>query len=80
MTESGGSGNTESSGETAGSSKGCLAGEPSGWTIRESAKCCTGYSFHALTAQEAYATYGGAPYAGDIIAAASALGVCVKNV
>ncbi len=64
---------------TAGGFAGCLAGEAAGWTVQGVAKCCVGYVFHALTAQEVYQTYGVAPYAGDIIAAASTIGVCLKN-
>ena len=37
------------------------------------------YSFRALTAQEAYETYGVAPYASDIMAATATLWVCLKN-
>lgn len=67
-------------GGTAGGFAGCLAGEATGWTLKGLAKCCAGYSFHALTAQEAYETYGVAPFASDIIAAAVTIGVCIKNV
>ena len=67
-------------GETAqGGSAGCLAGEATGWTVQGLARCCAGYAFHALTAQEAYETYGVAPYASDVIAAAATIGVCLKN-
>ena len=41
--------------------------------------CCVGFSFHALTAQEAYETYGVAPYASDVIAAAATIGFGLKN-
>lgn len=64
---------------TAGGFAGCLAGEATGWTVASLAKCCVGYSFHALTAQKAYETYGVAPYASDVIAAAATIGVCLKN-
>lgn len=38
-----------------------------------------GYSFHALTAQEVYETYGVAPYANSVIAAAATFGGCLKT-
>lgn len=61
--------------------QGCLAGEATGWTLQRLAKCCVGYAFHALTAQEAYETYGVAPYvsASDVVASAFTIGVCLKN-
>lgn len=65
-------------GGTAGGFAGRLAGEAAGWTLQGLAKCCVGYSFHALTAQEAYETCGVAPYASDVIAAAAAIGGCLK--
>lgn len=60
--------------------QGCLAGEATGWILQRLAKCCLGYTFHALTAQEAYETYGVAPYvsASDVVASAYTIGVCLK--
>lgn len=62
--------------------KGCLAGEATGWTLQRLARCCVGYTFEALTPQEAYEMYGVAPYvsASDVIASAFTIGVCLKNV
>ena len=59
----------------------CLAGEAAGWTFKKfaSKKCCQGYSFQALSAQEAYANYGVAPHAGDIVAGIVTIGVCLKS-
>jgi len=62
--------------------QGCLAGEATGWTLQRLAKCCVGYTFHALTPQEAYETYGVAPYtvsASDVVASAFTIGVCLKK-
>ena len=64
--------------DTAGGFAGCLAGEATGWTLKRLARCCAGYSFHALTAPEVYETYGVAPYASDVLAAAVTIGVCLK--
>ena len=59
----------------------CLAGEATGWTFQRfaSKKCCQGYSFQALSAQEAYGNYGVAPYAGDIVTGVVTIGVCLKS-
>lgn len=68
-----------SPGGTAGRSAGCSAGEAAGWMLRGVGRCCVEYSFRALTAQEAYETYGIAPYASDISAAAATWGVRLKD-
>ena len=80
--ESGGSGNTVNrlnSGRSPGGLKGCLAAETAGWTAEGMTRCRVGYSYGALTAQEAYETYGVAPYASAIIAAAAPLGVLLEE-
>lgn len=60
-------------------SGGCLAGEAAGWTLKHLGKCCAGYIFNALTPEEAYDTYGLAPYVGNADASASIIGVCLDN-
>jgi len=59
----------------------CLAGEAAGWVFQRfsSKMCCQGYSFQALSAQEAYVNHGVAPYAGDVIAGVVIIGVCLKS-
>jgi len=57
----------------------CLAGQAAGWTYESVAtkQCCSGYSFSALTASEAYINYG-IPI-GDIVAGVASIGMCLKN-
>lgn len=59
----------------------CLAGEETGWTFKEAAgeNCCKGYSFNAMSAQEAYMIYG-LPYVSDIISGIVTIGVCLKSI
>ena len=58
----------------------CLAGETSGWTFKRLAQkaCCSGYSFHALSPQEAYMIYG-FPLVSEIIAGLVTVGVCLPT-
>lgn len=58
----------------------CLGGEANGWTFKALAEtaCCSGYSFNALSAQEAYMIYG-IPYVSDIVAGIVTIGVCLPN-
>lgn len=58
----------------------CLAGEAAGWTFKglASKTCCSGYSFNALSAQEAFMIYG-FPYVSDIIAGIVTIGVCLPK-
>ena len=58
----------------------CLAGEASGWTFKTLAEkaCCSGYSFHALSPQEAFMIYG-FPYVSEIIAGLVTVGVCLPK-
>lgn len=58
----------------------CLAGEATGWTFKSLAEttCCLGYSFHALSAQEAFMIYG-FPYVSDIVAGIVTIGVCLPK-
>ena len=67
--------NRPDTGGTAGGFASCLAGEAAGWTVQGLARCCVGYSFHALTAHEVYETCGVAPYASSVIAAAAIRGL-----
>ena len=54
---------------------GCLFGDATGWTVQGLARLCIGYAFHALTAQEAYESYG---VTSNVIAAATTIGACLK--
>ena len=58
----------------------CLAGEAAAWTFKRLAEaaCCTGYSFNALSAQEAFMIYG-FPYVSDIITGLVTIGVCLPK-
>ena len=58
----------------------CFAGEKAGWTFEMSAAktCCPGYSFNALTPQEAYMLCS-LPYVSDIIAGIVTIGFCLKS-
>ena len=58
----------------------CLAGEAAGWTFKGLAghACCSGYSFNAMSAQEAFMIYG-FPYVNDIIAGIVTIGVCLPQ-
>lgn len=58
----------------------CLSGEAAGWTFKDLAEtaCCSGYSFNALSAQEAFMIYG-FPYVSDIIAGIVTIGVCLPK-
>ena len=58
----------------------CLAGEASGWTFERLAgkACCSGYSFNALRAQEAFMIYGH-PYVSDLIAGILTNGLCLPE-
>ena len=58
----------------------CLAGEASGWTFERLAgtACCSGYSFNALSAQEAFMIYG-LPYVSDLIAGIVTIGLCLPE-
>ena len=57
-----------------------LAGEASGWTFERLAgtACCLGYSFNALSAQEAFMIYG-LLYVSDLIAENVTIGVCLPQ-
>jgi len=59
----------------------CLAGEEAGWTFEKSAAetCCSGYSFNALTAQEAHMLFN-LPYVSDIITGLITIGICLKSI
>ena len=59
---------------------GCLAGQQAGWTFEDSAdeRCCPGYSFKALTAQEACTLYG-LPCVSKIVDGVVNVGMCVKS-
>ena len=53
----------------------CLAGEAVGWTKGSTGtSCCSGYSFNALSAREAFMIYV-FPYVSDIIAGLATNGV-----
>ena len=58
----------------------CLAGEAAGWTFKTLAgtACCSGYSFNALSAQEAFMV-SGFPYISNIIANLATNGVCLPK-
>ena len=59
----------------------CLRGEAAGWTlwVWRMAKCCSDTTFEALTAQEAYALFGVAPFASDIITNHVTIGICLQG-
>lgn len=59
----------------------CLAGEAAGWTFKRlaGAACCSGYSFNALSAQEAFMIYG-FPCVSDIITGLVTVGVCIPKI
>ena len=58
----------------------CLAGETAGWTFKRLAAkaCCSGYSFNALSPQEAFMIYG-FPFVSDIVAGLVTVGVCLPT-
>ena len=58
----------------------CLTGEAAGWTSKGLAEtaCCSGYSFNALSAQEAFMIYG-FPYISDIIAGIVTISACLPK-
>lgn len=58
---------------------GCLKGEAAGWTLWKwrLTKCCHDTTFTALSAQEAYAIYGVAPFSSHIITSHVTVGVCL---
>ena len=58
----------------------CLAGPTAGWTFKALANkaCCSGYTFAALTPQQAYASWGVMPSAAEVIAGIPTMGVCLK--
>ena len=58
----------------------CLAGEAAGWTFKRLAgtTCCSGYSFNAMSPQEAFMIYGFG-FVSDIIAGIVTIGVCLPN-
>ena len=58
----------------------CLAGEAAGWTFERLAEttCCSGYSFNAMSAQDAFMIFG-MPYVSDIVAGIVTIGVCLPN-
>ncbi|KAI4122217.1 MAG: hypothetical protein LQ338_005940 [Usnochroma carphineum] len=60
---------------------GCLKGEAAGWTLWNwrLTKCCSDTTFKALSAQEAYALYGVAPFSSDIITSHVTIGVCLET-
>ena len=59
--------------------KPCLAGQAAGWTFSDFARgrCCSGYTFRALTASEAYVNYG-LPI-GNVMAGIATVGICLKT-
>lgn len=58
---------------------GCLAGLAAGWTVRQLARCCVGFSFHELTPTEAYNTYGLMPYMSNADDSSIAVGACLES-
>lgn len=58
----------------------CLAGKAAGWTSKRLAgkTCCSGYSFNALSPQEAFMIYGSG-FVSDIVAGIVTIGVCLPT-
>ena len=54
----------------------CLAGENGGWTTKQLAKCCPGYTFQALTPKEAYDLYGSILNATAVLDNGMIIGIC----